>query len=542
MQLAVRPYVTTGIAIVGASVIAVAPIVPAPTAVQIPNPVTQLERGVQLTVNEIEDAFNQLAFVGAQAAVTLAQLPAPLVAQLLGIPQPAAELLLAGAALGLSGPLIGGIGSGGAAVQDVVDQLGGGDIAALINALIGAPATLIDGVVNGGFGPNVGTLLGFPDFINVLVGGLINPGGLDLSGIILPGAIPTVQALITQLIGALGGGGIMAAGATPLALPVGTEGQIEAAVNALVFNLVASPIVTVAGLLGSLLAPVLGEEVAAGLPLAALGLFGPLISGTGAGGTALQDIVDSLGSGDFAGILSTLVGAPATLIDGVVNGGYGPDLSPLVADQVAGVLSEALGVPIPAEAIGTVVSGGLINEFDLLNALPIPPLNVKLPGTFPTLQGLVTQILGALPGAQALSAAAPAQTLSVNSVDTVDTSNKKLVTLDVGQAPTGLPSDAKVPPKVEEIKTAVDAGPGPDLGKTVSELARPDTAPMPPAGARTLDMTQGGKVIPETTAGDSDKNGGGSNPIGATLSTVANGLAGAVKSALGGGSAKGGDE
>ena len=93
MQLAVRPYVTTGIAIVGASVIAVAPIVPAPTAVQIPNPVTQLERGVQLTVNEIEDAFNQLAFVGAQAAVTLAKLPAPLVAQLLGIPQPAAELL-----------------------------------------------------------------------------------------------------------------------------------------------------------------------------------------------------------------------------------------------------------------------------------------------------------------------------------------------------------------------------------------------------------------------------------------------------------------
>ena len=39
MQLALRPYVTTGIAIVGASVIAVAPIAPTPTEIQIPNPV-----------------------------------------------------------------------------------------------------------------------------------------------------------------------------------------------------------------------------------------------------------------------------------------------------------------------------------------------------------------------------------------------------------------------------------------------------------------------------------------------------------------------
>ena len=56
MNLALRPYVTTGVAIVGASVIAVAPIVPTPTEIQIPNPSVQVESAVRLAANEIEDA------------------------------------------------------------------------------------------------------------------------------------------------------------------------------------------------------------------------------------------------------------------------------------------------------------------------------------------------------------------------------------------------------------------------------------------------------------------------------------------------------
>src|SRR5689334_7419430 len=127
MQLALRPYVTTGVAIVGASVIAVAPIVPTPTEIQIPNPVTAVERGVQLTANEIEDAVNQLIFVGTQIGVRHATLPAPIVAPLLGIEPQEATLLLTLGALGLSGPLISGPGSIGTALQDIVDQLGNGD-------------------------------------------------------------------------------------------------------------------------------------------------------------------------------------------------------------------------------------------------------------------------------------------------------------------------------------------------------------------------------------------------------------------------------
>lgn len=535
MNLALRPYVTTGVAIVGASVIAVAPIVPTPTEIQIPNPAVQVESAVRLAANEIEDAVNALAFAGANVLVSLAKLPAPLVAQLLGIPPTAAQALLAGSALGLSGPLIGGIGAGGAAIQDIVDSLGSFDLTTIINALIGAPATLIGGIVNGEIGPDVGQLLlpGLP--FPALVGGLINPGGIGLGGLTLPGAIPVVQQLITLLLGALGGGDML----STLAAPVETEGQIEGAVNFLLFNLVASPIVTIGGLVGQVLAPILGEEQAALLPLAALGLLGPLISGPGAIGAAVQDVVDSLGSGDFAGVLSTLVGAPATIIDGLVNGGYGPSLTPLVGPILAP------GVPI--QFLPTFLAGGLINGEDL-----VPP--IVLPGVFPTLEKLVGQLLGLLPSAPA--ALTGATTMSLKTVDSTDMTNQRLVEID-------LPKDDVKPdlggnsaavldtkPAVLDTKPAVlDSKPAapqidlPDKGTPVVDVVDntppdpdptvPDVTPAPPNGAP--DMTDGSKFEPEVLAPTSGKPRTGSNPVGKAISGIAKSFGNAIKNVLGGG-------
>jgi hypothetical protein len=578
MQHALRPYVTTGVAIVGASVIAVAPIIPTPSEIQIPNPAVQVDRAVELTANEIEDAVNALAFAGAQVLVSLATLPAPVVAQLLGISPAAAQALLAGGALGLSGPLIGGIGAGGAAIQDIVDQLGSGDVAALINALIGAPATLIDGVVNGGFGPNVGPLLPFLMGFPAVVGGLINPGALGLGGVTLPGAIPTLQALITQLLSVFGGADTMSA----LAVTPASEGQIEGAVNALLFNLVASPIVTVAGLLGSVLAPVLGEEQAALLPLAALGLFGPLISGPGAVGSALQGVVDALGSGDFAGVLNALIGAPATIIDGAVNGGFGPNLAPLVVPVLFPGLPESLW-PV-------ILSGGLINEQGVTCCNPFVPLlptQIVLPGTFPTvqklvgqllglvssgptaipglstLQGIIGQILGLIPSAPTTLAAntGPASTLA--SVTETSTTNQRLVNVDLPKndvtpdlgdevhgknaalaaAPvgpsTGLPDHAAAT-AVAVTAVVGSTDPGPDRGPAVVAAtpagAVVDTPPASPNGA--TDTTDGSKFEPEviTPTGNSHK-GSNSNLMGSTVRSVVKGFGDAVKSALGGGSA-----
>jgi hypothetical protein len=255
MQLALRPYVTTGLAIVGASVIAVAPIQLTPTDIQIPNPVRQSSQAVQLTQNEIEDAFNALILGGTELGLALT---VPLTAALidaLGVdtmglsPDAAATVLL----LGLGGTGISGFGSIGTALQDTVDAFGVDFGTGLVALLVGAPSTIIQGFVLGGFGPDLLPLLldaGVPippaipiapgvvrPVTDVFAGGLINnpalrllPGGLQLVpifgnpmtptvptafNIILPGFFPTVGSLLQGLLDAVDIGGLSTLSAVP---------------------------------------------------------------------------------------------------------------------------------------------------------------------------------------------------------------------------------------------------------------------------------------------------------------------------------------
>jgi hypothetical protein len=226
-----------------------------PADVQIPNPVAQVARDVHLTANEIETATNNIVLAGTQLGL---RLTVPITAALIDAiapdlvppgltPEAVATLLL----LGLSGPLISGTGSVGTALQGVVDGFGDDFGTGLVALLVGAPSTIIQGFVLGGFGPDLTqTLLdaGFPvppaipiplvpggcaggpgptclvrPVENVFAGGLINnpaltmlPGGLQLVSlltppspiptgfnIILPGAFPTAGQLLQGLLDAV---------------------------------------------------------------------------------------------------------------------------------------------------------------------------------------------------------------------------------------------------------------------------------------------------------------------------------------------------
>src|SRR5829696_3812134 len=212
MQLSVRPYVTAGVAIVGASVIAIAPIQPTTPDVHIPNPVAQVARDVQLTAEAtagemIEAQYNDLILQVIELGLSLT---VPLTAALIdalgvdtmGSPEAAATLLL----LGLSGYAISGVGSIGTALGGVIDGFGcpaeGGlceDIGTgYVALLVGAPSTIIDGFVNGGYGPDLSGVLedaGVRAPAEVFAGGLINPG----SRTILPGTFPTLEELAERL-------------------------------------------------------------------------------------------------------------------------------------------------------------------------------------------------------------------------------------------------------------------------------------------------------------------------------------------------------
>ncbi len=425
MQRALRPYITTGVALVGASVIAVSPISPiTPTRdLQIPNPSVQVERAVELTANEIQDAVNALTFAAAKLNVSLAQLTTPLVAQILGISETQAAAFLAVGTIGLLGPQISGTGAIGTALQNIADSDGLKD---LLTNLIGAPGTIIDGLVNGGFGPNVGTLAGFPAALVVLAGGLIGENNFPpIPGATPPfnfaGLVPTLQGLVAQLFGLFSPAAAMSLQSTSLQVAPPPDSTVEDGINSLLFTLTEATL-SIVELAAPLVAPILGvtnDQAKGFLALGAVGLLGPQISGPGAAGAAIQDI---LNSDSAQKLLTNLIGAPGTIIDGVVNGGYGPNLAPLIGAFIPNP------TPLP---ILSVLAGGLINKAVLdpvISINPLPPHAIGLAGTFqgtiPTLQGLVEQLFGLLPSAASASpfkAPAGGQTLKINSEQGNDT-------------------------------------------------------------------------------------------------------------------------
>jgi hypothetical protein len=216
MQLSLRSYVTAGVAVAGASVIAIASIQPTPPDVRIPKPVAEVARDVQLTANgtlpSIETQYNDLVLGVTELGLSLTVPPTAAVINAIApdlIPEEStAEAVATGLLLGLSGYAISGVGSIGTALQRVIvgfgcpstgglcEDLGTGYLA----LLVGAPSTIIDGFVNGGYGPDLEPLLFGTDTSRVIfAGGLINPGTTE-PPFILPGTFPTVQGLAERLV------------------------------------------------------------------------------------------------------------------------------------------------------------------------------------------------------------------------------------------------------------------------------------------------------------------------------------------------------
>ncbi|CDO09314.1 hypothetical protein C1S82_10425 [Mycolicibacterium cosmeticum] len=109
-----------------------------------------------------------------------------------------------GLELGLAvlGPTLGGLGAVGAAVQGVVDAVRTGNLGKVLTAVVQAPAVMVNGLLNGGYGPNVGGLIGL-EGINVVAGGLFNPGGFADNTLTLPGLVASLVNVRDTIVNAL---------------------------------------------------------------------------------------------------------------------------------------------------------------------------------------------------------------------------------------------------------------------------------------------------------------------------------------------------
>jgi hypothetical protein len=103
--------------------------------------------------------------------------------------------------LGVIGPLAGGLGAVGAAAQNVINAVKAGNLGQLATAAIQAPATVVDGILNGGYGPNLGPLVGLdiPGF-NILAGGLIGGGATLPNGYTIAGTLASLVSIVRAVV------------------------------------------------------------------------------------------------------------------------------------------------------------------------------------------------------------------------------------------------------------------------------------------------------------------------------------------------------
>jgi hypothetical protein len=314
------------------------------------------------------------------------------------------------------------------------------------------------------------------------------------------------------------------------------SGNVEDATNALLTlplavglpalpTLLVNPIQNVVNVINAFTSDSLGTE------LLLSGLIAPLISTPAAAATALQNVIDAVGSGDPMAVLGAVIDAPATVLDGLLNGGYGPDLGPLTGQT--GVIVKA---------------GGLLSP----TALSIGPdgsIVVNTGGPIAALEGIAQKILGAItPPDDPTGTATKAVQAKVVQTDatSVPSSAAPAVSVTTGSAAVSAPgrtasaSDASIgstgatttpkPGTTKPASSASTAASASTIGGTESDSTTRDSVTMPTssgastAAGSTSNGTSGNKVKPHdntSSTGTAGKPGSGAGKAGDTAPSAA---------------------
>jgi hypothetical protein len=214
------------------------------------------------------------------------------------------------------------------------------------------------------------------------------------------------------------------------------------------------------------------------------GFIAPLISTPAAAAVAVQNVLNAVGTGDLSAVVNAIVTAPATIADGLLNGGYGPDLAPIVGQT--GVIVKAGGLfgssTATLDANGNVV--------------------VNTGGPFAALEQLINQITKAItPPAAVVAKVAPTDPASITAVAS------STLGLATATAPAAPAAPGSVPAKTAATD---DTAPGTDSGSPVqdsTEASSETSAAKPAASTDTAtDATKGAAdasaSTPTATKGD----------------------------------------
>lgn len=242
------------------------------------------------------------------------------------------------------------------------------------------------------------------------------------------------------------------------------------------------------------------------------GLIAPLISAPAAAAAAVQNVLNAIGTGDPAAVVSALLTAPATVVDGLLNGGYGPDLGPLVTPGLvvkAGGLLSGAGLVFNEDGSFYVNTGGPIAALQQILQQIVTAITPPAPAAIQIASTDVAAIPAAAPAtvnlatAPASLALAPAEGSTESSISQP---SEQTPTEATEQTPDTV--DAVTEP-TEESSTVPDSTAVDSTEDTESDSATADsgtaqdsedTAPKPAKGD-SAGVKTGNKVEPKTTAG-----------------------------------------
>jgi len=335
-------------------------------------------------------------------------------------------------------------------------------------------------------------------------------GAVGVAGGAVAGAAARVPAVLLTAAGQLAGGNIAGATDTLLQLPLQLALPLTNVLPALA-NLITRPLQNVVNVVNAFTSDQLGTI------LAFSGFIAPLISTPAAAAVAVQNVVTAVASLNPAAIVNAALTAPATIADGLLNGGYGPDLAGLVGLEgvkvFAGGLLSATGLSIGDDGSIVVNTGGPLAALQqvlakIAGAIAAPPATtVKLaatdatsiPSATPHTVSLAPAASTTKPAETTAAETTPAETKPTKTATATDTTATDDTTAEAKPADTK-PADTKAEPiKADEAKA--------DEAKT--DEAKADEAKP----AKGVDVRGGNKVSPsptKTSESTSSKSGGDS--------------------------------
>jgi hypothetical protein len=291
-------------------------------------------------------------------------------------------------------------------------------------------------------------------------------------------------------------------------------GNVEGAANALLqiplavglpaLPALLNPLQSVANVIKAFTADPLATE------LLLSGFIAPLISTPAAAATAIQNVIGAVGTGNPAAVVGALLGAPATVVDGLLNGGYGPDLAPLTG--LSGIIVKAGGLlsssSLSIDPNGNIVvgTGGPIAALEQVLQKIASAIAPQASTAVKTAQADVASIP---------SAAAPTVTLTTGST-AASAPAKPETSAETGTDGKATDTPAQTPESTDTTKSATTTPESSSEGAESSSTAKDSTTKTESTEASDgtkptdtgADVTTGNKVEPHNTAGsDTPKSG-----------------------------------